>query len=416
MSFGIYIHIPYCKQLCPYCDFTRYSIDKMTAVLPPEKYIELLKLEISARAQAVGPRVLQSIYFGGGTPSLLEPKLIVSIIEELANHGFTFQENAELSIEIDPGTIDEKKLDALIAGGFNRFSVGAQTFNSRLLKIAGRKHSREETIALLTMMRAKRLNYSFDLLFALPTQSLAELKEDLELALLFDPSHLSAYCLNVAENHPMNKARALDEEQVEMFSLIEEVLLRSHIQRYEISNFAKPGFESKHNLHYWNDSEYWGLGVSAHSYFKTSCWGERFSNPKRIKDYQKQILDWTASASASASQWNFAQHLAAEDFEALELHQSLSDFCHTSLRLKRGLNKDLLAQKFSPAIAGAVAARLLELESNELVENFTPFWRLTDQGKLLANLVFEKLTFNRDELQNYLPPQVDKRGSRPILR
>jgi oxygen-independent coproporphyrinogen-3 oxidase len=413
MSFGIYVHIPYCKQLCPYCDFTRYSIDKMSKILPPAKYIDLLKKEIKARAKTIGPRSIQTIYFGGGTPSLVEPELIVSVIEELANHGFNIQENAELSIEIDPGTIDEKKLDALIAGGFNRFSVGAQTFSDRLLKVAGRKHSRDDTITLLKMMSQKGLNYSFDLLFALPTQTLSDLEQDLEMALLFQPSHLSAYCLNVAENHPMNQARPMDEVQVEMFALIERILAQKKLYRYEISNFAKPGFESQHNLHYWNDTEYWGLGVSAHSYLKMGAWGQRFSNPKRIRNYEKQIEDWDSQADAI---WSFQKHLSPEDFEELEAHQSLTDYCHTSLRLTRGLHPQSLLQKFSPKLAGLVELRLKDLEQNELVQHLDDYWQLTEQGKMLANLVFEKLTFSREELLNYLPPQVDKCPTQPIMK
>ncbi len=400
MRFGVYVHIPYCKQLCPYCDFSRYLYDK---IMPPEKYVELLKQEISARALAVGPRPIQSLYFGGGTPSLFEPKLIVSVISELANHGFNLERNAELTIEIDPGTIDEKKLDALVAAGFTRFSVGAQSFHDRLLKLAGRKHSSLETRELLSLLKAKKLSFSFDLLFSLPTQSLEELRQDLAMVIPFDPSHLSAYMLNVADNHPMNLNRPSDDIQVEMFEEIEKVLLEKNLQRYEISNFAKPGSESKHNLLYWQDQEYWGIGVSAHSYLKTTEWGSRFSNPKRIGPYETQILGWQ-DLKKSPDAWDFSKELDSKDFEALKLHQSLTDFCHTSLRLATGISRVDLIKKFSEPVWTLVQARLKLLEEQGFLAPRIEkeAWALTKQGKLLANLAFEKLTFSQDELETKL--------------
>ncbi len=394
MRFGIYVHIPYCKQLCPYCDFSRYLIDK---IMPPEKYVELLKKEISARAATVGPRAIQSLYFGGGTPSLIEPKLIVSVINELANHGFALDKNAELTIEVDPGTIDEKKLDALVTAGFNRFSVGAQSFNDRLLKLAGRKHSSSDTISLLKILKTRNLIFSFDLLFSLPTQSLEDLNLDLEQVLYFDPSHLSAYLLNLEDKHPMNLGRPSDDIQVEMFGAIEQVLSKKELLRYEISNFAKPGRESKHNLLYWQDQEYWGLGVSSHSYLKTLSWGERFSNPKRINAYEAQINSWPADSA----NWSFSNGLDPDDYEALAIHQSLTDFCHTSLRLSQGLSKDAVIRKYSLSIWQKVSARLMMLKTQGLVFEALDgeHWCLTQQGKLLANLAFEKLSFSVGELE-----------------
>lgn len=402
MSFGVYVHIPYCKQLCPYCDFSRYLIDK---IMPPEKYVALLKQEISTRAAAVGPRPIQSLYFGGGTPSLFEPKLIVSVIDELANHGFSLEKNAELSIEIDPGTIDEKKLDALIAAGFTRFSVGAQSFNDRLLALAGRKHSSSDTRALLKLMSHKALNYSFDLLFSLPTQSLDDLRVDLDNVLEFEPSHLSAYLLNLSDKHPMNLGRADDDVQVSMFNEIEHQLKKKNLLRYEISNFAKPGFESKHNMLYWNDQEYWGLGVSSHSYLKglegSLDWGARFSNPKRIHSYETQIAKSSAKTN-SHQKWRFSDGLEPDDFESLAQHQALTDFCHTRLRLSEGLNAAAIVEKFSPYAWQLVFSRLNDLAARGLVEFAEGFeqWRLTAQGKLLANLAFEKLVFSGDELKS----------------
>ena len=280
MAFGVYIHIPYCRQICPYCDFTKYEIGK---IMPPEDYVQRLTREIRVRAVDVPERKLDTVYFGGGTPSLFEPELILAILDELAKAGFQRATHTEISLEIDPATADESRLEKYLEIGINRFSVGAQTFNERLLKIAGRKHSADDTVRLLSLLKRRQVNYSFDLLFALPTQTLEELRADVATAMNFSPSHLSAYCLTVPETHPMAIGRAPEDEQVKMFELIESELAKSGIYRYEISNFARPGFESKHNQLYWNDQPYWGLGTGAHSYFpqgsgNSGAWGMRFSN------------------------------------------------------------------------------------------------------------------------------------------
>lgn len=398
MKFGVYIHIPYCRQICPYCDFTRYAFGKIMA---PDKYIELLAKEIRARAPDVSKRELSTIYFGGGTPSLFSPQEILSILDELAKNGFTWDSETEITLEIDPATADESRLDGYLDLGINRFSVGAQTFNSSLLKLAGRKHSREDTVELLNLLKKKSLNFSFDLLFGLPTQSIADLNMDLAQALDFGPSHLSAYCLNVPDNHPMAKGRAPDEEQAEMFDVIESALAENGIFRYEISNFSKLGYESRHNLLYWTDQAYWGLGTSSHSYFPKGFspevdthgdWGLRFWNAPRIGAYETEI-------AKTSSNWSFMRDVASEQKELLEKHQSLTDFCHTSLRLASGLDENALRLKFGTAVAAAVSSLLENLKSRGLVAQTKSGFALTSQGRVLANTVFEKLTFLRDDLR-----------------
>jgi oxygen-independent coproporphyrinogen-3 oxidase len=403
MAFGVYIHIPYCLQVCPYCDFTKYE---MGTIMPPARYVELLAKEIQVRASDVitGAKTkdLSTIYFGGGTPSLLEPSLILSILDELAKAGFRRRTSSddltdgptEMTIEIDPATVDQSRLEAYLELGFNRFSVGAQTFNSRLLQIAGRKHSAQDTVNLLTLLKRNKVNYSFDLLFALPTQTLEELRADVATALSFEPAHLSAYCLTVPENHPMAKGRAPDEEQVEMFNLIESELAKAGVLRYEISNFAKPGMESKHNLLYWTDQPYWGIGTGAHSYFPSKePWGLRFWNAPSIKLYEREILSLTEHIP-----WEFASRLPENQKEALARHQSLTDFCHTSLRLTRGLERNALRLKFNTKVETAVAALFDELIKEGLTSPTANGWSLTAKGRVLSNTVFGRLTFLEEEL------------------
>lgn len=396
MAFGIYVHIPYCLQICPYCDFTKYELGKS---LQPEKYVELLLKEIRTRSHAVPYKEIDTIYFGGGTPSLLSSSSILAILEELANEGFTINENREVTIEIDPTTCDQKKLDQYLSIGINRFSVGAQSFNDRLLKLAGRKHSRLDVIEILTLLKKNQVNYSYDLLFALPTQTLQEVKEDVSTVIDFDPSHISTYVLNVPEGHRMSHHRAPDEEQVEMFHVIKEVLQAAQIHQYEISNFAQRGRESAHNLLYWTDQPYWGLGISAHSYFPKQDqnseelpWGLRFWNTRNMRKFEKEIL-----TQETEKAWDFSKNLPKDQIEALELHQAITDFCHTSLRLTQGLEENALRLKFGEVLSNKIRSRLESLVQSQLLEPTQQGWCLSDQGRLLANLAFEKLTFLRDD-------------------
>ncbi len=408
MAFGIYVHVPYCLQLCPYCDFTKYQWGK---TLGPEAYTELVKKELRDRASgAVRNNHLKDVstmYFGGGTPSLLEPSLILSLIEEVANVGFRLgggpNAGPEISIEIDPATVDEARLDACLAMGITRFSVGAQTFNDRLLKIAGRKHTSKDTIELLSLLKNRGVNYSFDLLFSLPSQTLAELGDDVKQALEFGPSHLSAYNLTVPEGHKLDRGRAPEGEQIEMFDLIERELALGGLLRYEISNFAKPGLESKHNSLYWQDQPYWGVGLSSHSYLPPSAltieerekapYGVRFWNRRSMKDYANEI-----TAGGTSAKWSHVFDQPENQREILRQSQSLTDFLHTSLRPLSGLSENALRLKFSHSAAQNAIQRLGHLEKSGWAHKTPLGWALTREGRLVANLAFEKLTFLEGEL------------------
>ena len=390
MKFGVYVHIPYCIQRCTYCDFATYEQSKIMA---PADYVQLLHEEIRQKRGYYAPRKLDTLYFGGGTPSLLEPKMIVSIIHELEKHGFTTGPGTEITLEINPATLTREKLKYYVDHGFNRFSVGAQTFDDKLLKMVKREHNAKQTLETLDLLRSFNLNFSFDILFALPTQTLAGLRRDVEIAVEQGSAHISPYCLTVPETHPLAKGRALEDEQVDMFELIASELGQRNFQQYEISNFARPGFESQHNLLYWTDENYWGLGLSAHSYSKHSSWGTRYWNASTIELYQKQVLEQKGQSFATPE-----SQLPENQFEVLEKHQALTDFCHTSLRLMRGLDERILAERF-PANAGAsVLSTLQQLADKGLVKNDKGHWALTQSGLVISNQVFRDLTFLSSDL------------------
>ncbi len=400
---GIYVHIPYCLQICTYCDFVKFESKDLP---PPQDYISLLALELSTRAEAFQPdtTTVHSIYFGGGTPSLFSPQEILTVLDEIEKNGFKFRDRLgklEITLEINPGTIGHDSLERFIEMGVNRFSVGAQTFDESLLAKTGRKHTVQETVESLELLAKRGVNYSFDLLFGMPDQTLDGVRRDVRRALDFQPSHLSAYNLTVPSRHPLNRGRASDDVQAEMFEAIEFELKPGGLFRYEVSNFAKPGKESQHNLLYWSDQPYWGLGIGSHSYRPSKDspnWGSRFWNPATVRAYQKEL-----QAASGAKFW---LDMPKERSEQLAINELLTDFTHTSLRRLHGLTSDMLKNKFGPAhhltIENQIAQRLEPLVAQGLVhfenKNNVKVWRLSKAGLPLADRVFETLTFLRGEV------------------
>jgi oxygen-independent coproporphyrinogen-3 oxidase len=399
MSFGVYIHIPYCLQRCTYCDFATYE---QSQILPPADYIQLVLEEMSQKLAVFEGQTIDTVYFGGGTPSLIPAEFIIDLLLGLEKHGLRIRPDSEKTIEINPATLDHKKMDLYLKSGINRFSVGAQSFDDGLLRMVHREHNAKQTRETLEFLKDYRVNYSLDLLFALPYQTLNMLRSDLDEVLYFNPPHVSPYCLTVPEGHVLTKNRPLEESQLEMFDLISRTLQAAGFSRYEISNFSKPGFESHHNSLYWDDSEYLGLGLSAHSYFNKSEqfgeWGTRLWNPSSIGAYEKQIRSRQGQRFQS-----ILPAIEPAQFEKLEAHMALTDFCHISLRTQNGLFWSKLHEKFGLRIAKLTAPAL-----NELVErgwlyvaalpNSDRKWALTEEGLVLSNQVFSALTYLRGEI------------------
>lgn len=382
--FGVYIHIPFCLQRCHYCDFATYSEDQIKV---NSQYVDTLLLEIDKRRSLIPETKIDTIYFGGGTPSLLPPKDMARIIDKLKKSDFQFSENIEITMEVNPATLNPEKLLAFMEAGINRLSVGSQTFDDRLLQLCGRKHSSQDTMETLELISKHSLNYSLDLLFALPSQSFEAVQKDLQVISSIQPPHVSAYCLTVPEKHPMSQGRAPDENQVEMFQEIKEQLSKIGLERYEISNFAKPGFECLHNIIYWRDENYWGLGLSAHSYLKLDSWGYRFWNASDYKQYMKQISECSSDAD------HLLRSFPSKQIETLQIHQSLTDYCHTALRTSRGLSKDEAHQKYGEKLFQCIEERVHPLVQKDLLRDTGNSWSLTEKGVLISNRVFSDLLF-----------------------
>lgn len=396
MSFGVYVHIPYCVQICPYCDFTKYELGK---TLEPSAYIDLVQKEILHRGPAIGPRSLDSIYFGGGTPSLIEPEFILTVIRTLSTAGFKLKPNAEITIEANPGTLTPEALTYLMKGGVNRLSVGAQTFNPEHLKALGRKHSVQDTLQTLQMVRSQGVNYSFDLMFALPKQTLVELEKDIQQVLEWSPPHVSLYCLTVPNGNPLAKNRPTDDAQHDMFQHILSRLEGAGYERYEVSNFSKPGFRSLHNQLYWHDAPYWGIGVSSHSYMDHGPWGTRFWNAPQMESYRTQILkEESLPVSRTGSLGEALDLFPKTQVEVLKLEEAATDYCHTALRKADGLQWTAVQNKFGHRIAGEFKIRLEDQKLHGLLEWHDQGCYLSKKGWVLADRVFESLTFLPGEL------------------
>jgi putative oxygen-independent coproporphyrinogen III oxidase len=379
-SFSLYVHIPYCISKCPYCDFNSHVV----AEIPEGAYIEALLHELDryAASEDWRGRTLQSIFFGGGTPSTFQPQSIRRILETVSGR-FTIASNCEVTLEANPGTVDRENFTGYRACGVNRISVGIQSFQPRLLKFLGRVHSADDARrALQVVTEAGFDNFSLDLIYANPGQTLSELESDLEMALSFQSPHLSAYNLTFEEGTPFHHALRggkliplTEDEEIAMAESIEQRLSSAGLQRYEISNYARPGFHSRHNLNYWNGGDYLGVGAGAHSHKRTAddgIYGHRWWNERNPVRYMSEI-----EASGNA----------VTEREETDLRKATGEFMFSGLRLIDGICLDSFAARFGkpavelyPKILDWVSEGFMEMEGHRL--------RLTRRGLLVANSIF----------------------------
>ena len=279
----LYVHTPFCAKVCPYCAFYVHQ----GGAEAQRKFVAALRAEW-ARAREEFPLALETIYFGGGTPSILSAELFAELAEELPRDGLT----REFTLEVNPATVTPEKAAAWRAAGVNRISLGAQSFDAELLKVLGRTHQPEDIAETCALMRAEGFqNINIDLMFALPAQSEANWEATLLAALACGPQHISAYALTYEEDTPFfarlqsGEWRQDEEREIAMFERTRAVLAEAGFIDYEISNFARPGFESRHNLGYWRGADYLGLGPSACS----TIGGLRWRNVPDTRAYAARI-------------------------------------------------------------------------------------------------------------------------------
>ena len=284
---GLYIHIPFCDRICNYCDFTAFQ----GANSKIKEYVEALKKEIELKGNK--NFLIDSIFIGGGTPSFIDGKYIFEILEKVKEN-FTVLDNIEISIETNPKTFDEKKLEYYKSAKINRVSIGVQSFNDVILKELGRNHNSKEAFDSIELVKKFGFDINLDLIFGYQSQTIEDILYDLEMVKNINPEHISYYALIIEEKTKFKalqnagKLDFLDEEtERKMYHLIVEKLEEMGMNQYEVSNFAKVGKESVHNKKYWNCKEYLGLGISAHSCLND----ERFSNTVNLSKYIKELYN-----------------------------------------------------------------------------------------------------------------------------
>ncbi|MEO5858395.1 MAG: radical SAM family heme chaperone HemW [Pyrinomonadaceae bacterium] len=364
MPAGVYIHIPFCKSRCSYCDFATDVYRSGDAV---ERYVAAICKEISGFPSR--DVCIDTIYFGGGTPSMLSPEQIDSILRTVRGTFDVFAE-AEITMEMNPATVSAESLHTYQELGINRASFGVQTFNEHDLKLLARGHDANDVRQTFRLLRdAGFKNVSFDLIAGLPGQSMDDWSRNLEEAISMRPEHLSLYLLEVHEGTPLadqlrSGRRPMPDEEVaaEMYELMIDTLEGSGYRQYEISNFTKPGFESKHNTKYWRMDPVYGFGVSAHSFDGS----QRYANDRDTNSYVDRIERTGVSEVYR---------------EAID---PASESVFLGLRLNEGIDLKEHRMKFGVDLTVKMAA----LESNGLVEINDGRVSLTRNGMLFSNEVF----------------------------
>ena len=369
---GVYVHIPFCKKKCDYCDFISYC-NKDNLI---EDYVQAVKAEI--QTQNIKPEIT-TIYIGGGTPSYIDSKYIIEILEKIKEKNVS--SNAEITIEVNPGTVTKEKLEDYIKSGINRISIGLQTTNDELLKQIGRIHN--FTQFLETYKLAKKVgfkNINVDLMLGLPNQRIKDLKESLEQIIKLKPKHISVYSLIVEDGTPIaNKIEKgemqLPDEELErnMYWFVKNTLELNGFIHYEISNFAKKGYESKHNLNCWNQKEYIGIGASAHSYRDIT----RYSNTENIEEYIENV-----------NNGNFNRNKIIHEVQKED--DAKKEFMLLGLRKIKGVDINQFKNKFGDNPIYLFRNELKKLTDERLLIIDDNNIRLTNKGLDLANLVWEE--------------------------
>ena len=367
---GLYVHVPFCIKKCNYCDFCSYS---SVDISMRRAYIQALATEIKRYRKEEKTRV-DTIFFGGGTPSLLEPDEVEIICDAIGNT-FNVSGDCEFTVEANPKTLTREKLEAYISHGVNRISIGLQTIHENERKILGRIHNFEDFLEAYSMVReCGILNVGVDVMYGIPAQSVKSFRETLEAVASLSPNHISAYGLILEENTPLWQIRKelsfhTEDEECEMYELACSFLASCGYNHYEISNYAKAGYESRHNLKYWENKSYIGVGASAHS-----CYGgKRYSNFAGIEEYLSE---------------NPTQYVTEE------LHDSKAaayEFVMLGLRLKKGISLSEYKSLFLSDFLTGREEKIISFVKGEYMTFDGDRIALTEKGFYVSNTILTDL-------------------------
>lgn len=357
MTYSVYIHIPFCKSKCKYCSFVSFNRPELMT-----GYVYALLKDIKENYAGEN---LRTLYFGGGTPSLLNVEFLEKLIKL-----FNFADNYELTMEINPDDADFEYFKQLKEIGVNRLSIGSQTFDDKILKLIGRRHNSEQIVNAVNLAKKAGFeNISVDLIYGLPTQTMEGLKKDLEKFLSLDIQHISTYGLKIEEQCYWSKEPPLDlpdeDSQADMYEIINETLEQNGFYRYEVSNFAQKGFESKHNLNYWNNSEYYGFGAAAHGYIN----GVRYSNFTTLEKYIE------------------TPHIH-EYSQILSKEEMLEEEIFLGFRKQSGINVNEINKKFKIDFENQYKEVLIKY--SDYIEKTPSGYTLNLKGVLISNIILSE--------------------------
>ena len=371
-DFGIYIHIPFCVRKCLYCDFLSFACDKNAQ----EKYMEALYNEIKAFKPCMEGIEVTSIFIGGGTPSVVEPRLLGKVLGFVKDN-YNIKPDAEITMELNPGTVTKESLEEYKTMGINRLSMGLQAWQDRLLKTIGRIHTAEKFEESFCLAREVGFeNINVDLMLSLPTQTMEDVKETIEKVTSLNPEHISAYSLIIEEGTPLKDMfdsgvynEADEDSDRKMYHFACDTLEEKGYSRYEISNFAKKGFESRHNMLYWRTNEYKGFGLGASSYFN----GERFHNTDDMEMYLNNSHD---------------HNIIKEDAEKLTKEDKISEFMFMGMRMTEGVSKAEFYERFGLGINEIFGETINKYKKLGMICETEERVFLTDEGTDVSNVIF----------------------------
>ncbi len=364
-----YVHIPFCTQICYYCDFSKVFIKNQ----PVDSYLEHLLQEF----HSYDIQKLRTLYIGGGTPTALSAPQLEVLLDGLTKN-LDLSVLEELTIEANPGDLDEYKIAVLKNSAVNRVSLGVQTFDDKMLKKIGRSHLEKDIYENINRLKLAGFdNISIDLIYALPGQTMDQVKDNVAKAIALDIPHMSLYSL-ILENHTvfMNRMRRgklplpKEEVEAEMFEYIIAELGRAGFEHYEISNFSKPGFESRHNLMYWDNAEYYGIGAGASGYVN----GVRYKNHGPIRHYLKAVEEGNARINE----------------EHLSLREQMEEEMFLGLRKKTGVSKARFEEKFGTSFENVYGQVVRDLCHQGLLQVEGQQIRMTKKGLFLGDTVAER--------------------------
>lgn len=370
---AVYIHIPFCTHKCHYCDFTAYVAEGQ----PIDEYLTALGLEMKNWVESTPPHQIESIFIGGGTPTILSPAQMARLLEMICTYFPDWSEQMEFTIEANPGTTQEELLAVMYAGGINRISFGAQTFRPSLLTHIGRVHGVAEIIQSVQLARKAGFeNLSLDLMFGLPKQRVEDMEHALWETMALQPEHLSCYSLKVEEGtlfYHMDQQGKLplpnEEEEFQMYQLTRNFLQDQGYRQYEISNFSRHGKESVHNSFYWKNEEFYGLGAGAHGYVAN----RRYANVKTIREYLER---------------NDQHKLPIADYTIVTKEEQMENFMMLGLRLMDGVSEKEFNTRYHLHIEQVFGTILQSLFAKGLLYKEKERIKLSEKGILFGNDVF----------------------------